>query len=161
MKELPGDDFEKLRRGSNLAFRMTGENPADDGLDGARRRQVEPAAARRELEAAAPTVRRIHRASDEPAALEPLEDSGDGTGVEPQDSREGARGHSGSAPEHSQGHPLRAGQPQGRLHPLRKRLEPMIERPDEPHEIEDLAERGASAGLRGRLHAGDLRTPLI
>ena len=71
-----------------------------------------------------------------------------------------ARGHSRAAPEHSERDSLGAGQAQGSLHPLGQGLEPVVERPDEPHEVEDLAELGSGVDSSSSSCVND-RTQLI
>lgn len=153
MEERLRDDFEKRRCGPNPGFRMPRENPADHGFHRSRRRDVEAAAARRELEVTATAVRRVYRPPDEPAALESLEDSRERARMETKDSRESTRRQPRRSPEHAQRHALGAGQAQRRLHSFGEGLEPVVERPDEPHEVEDLAELGSGVDSSRLRHA--------
>jgi hypothetical protein len=117
---------------------MPGQNAADDGFYGMRRGHVEAAAARREFEPAPTAVRWIEGSADEPAALEPVENPRERARVKAENRRETARSHPRSAPEDPERHALRAREADRRLHPLREGLKPVVERPDEAHELEDV-----------------------
>jgi hypothetical protein len=76
-----------------------------------------------------------------------------------QDPGEGAGGDPGPTAEDAEGHPLRACESDGGLHPFRERLEAVVESPDEAHEVEDLAEVYHLSARR--LHTVDDLTTLI
>jgi hypothetical protein len=119
---------------------MTGENPADDGFDGAGRRDVETPATGAEREPGPAPVIGIGRPANEPFLLQAVEDAGQRARVNAEDPGESARRDAGSTPEDAQGDALRAREPEGGVHALGHGLQPVVERPDEAHEVEHLAE---------------------
>src|SRR4051812_27676288 len=89
--QLRGEGGEELLRDRGLV-RRAGEHPPHGGFDGPRLQRVDLAAPRGEREEGAPGIVRIALPGDDPAGLEPAEDSGQRARVHAEDLREGPGG---------------------------------------------------------------------
>ena len=118
------------------------ERAADRRLDGAGAERRRARAPRRSARAGRGARRSGSGAADDEAApLEPLQDAGERARVEVEDLRTTSPGgDAGEAPDDAHDEPLRRGDAERRLHPLRGGLERVVERPERPHEVEHGAE---------------------
>ena len=101
----------------------------------------------REPEDGAATVPGVAAPREPAPALHPSEDSRERAGVQVEDLRQLPRGDRRKASEHADDEALGAGQAQRRRHPLRPALQAVVDRPEQPHELEGLAGRRQGARL--------------
>src|SRR3954469_612994 len=134
--QLRGEGGEELLRDRGLVPRA-GEHPPDGGFDGPRLQRVDLAAPRGEREEGAPGIVRIALPGEDPAGLEPAEDSGQRARVHAEDLREGPRRDARGASHYAHHQPLRPRDAVRRFQPFRDRLETVVDGPELLHELED------------------------
>jgi hypothetical protein len=121
----------------------------DGHLHGPRPGNVDAPALLRNPEKRPATIVWIGPPPKEPLTLQALQDSGERARVYVQESGNLTgrdAGEAGHDPDHQS---LRPGDPDGCVHPLGSLLQSMIEGPDQPHEIQDLAQ-GRQGSIEGR-----------
>ena len=147
-----GQGQQDATRGQDLLPRQRGEGPLHQRLDRPGCLHVETPPRGRKPENGAAAVPRILSARDQPPPFQPPEDAGEGAGVQVQDVSQLPRGDRRKPSHDANDEALGTRDPKGHRHSLRAPLQPVIDRPEQPHELERLPERrqGRARGTRLR-----------
>jgi hypothetical protein len=130
-----------LGRDCDAPGRLAPDDAADRAFDGPGVHAVHPLPARREPEEGAAAVGGIAHPIEEAVIHQPREHAGKGARVQVEQRRQLASGHARLPPNRANHQPLGPRDAQARPHPLGPRLQGMIERPEQAHELEGVGRR--------------------
>jgi hypothetical protein len=128
-----------LPRALELRPRRPGDHPFHGRLDRARPGGVDTSAFLRDAQESPSAIPGIRPSPDEALPLETLEDSGQRARIDVQELGNLARGDARKPGHDADDQTLRARDADRRLHAFRRRLQGVIDSPDQPHELEHLA----------------------
>ncbi len=135
-----------------FGFPVQGERGGNGTFDRSRRSAQMPYRARLQPQAGAPAVARIALPLQVSSRDEPLQDAGNRARMQSEDVRQIACGEIGKLTDHPQHQPLRHRDAHLLRHPLRHSLEVVLDRPEQPHELqrrlENIGTPGRCVGAR-------------
>ena len=147
---------EQRTRGGVFIRVTSSEYAPYHGLSGVRLQPVDGAPPRREGETHASAVARIRCARDQASSRETGEYTRQRAWMQDERGSQVASRDAWKLPDDADHQPLRAGDPESLPHPLRDALKPMIDRPEQAHELEHSAQ-GARGGRP--THVGRILLP--
>jgi hypothetical protein len=151
---LPGEPPEYASGGCSIASAYTPKRRRYRGLYGAAVGVVDPGAARAETETRATLIAWIVHTREQSLCNQPLEDTGERAGVDVKQCGEVAGGEAREQTGDAKDEPLRSGHPNVRAHAFRRLVQPVDERPQQSHELQDVRKRLGDDRRTNRVHAG-------
>ncbi len=152
--QLPGEPFEYASGCCAITRAHTPKRGRDRGLYGATVGVVDSGASRAETETRATLIARIVDTSEQSLGNQPLEDTGQRAGVYVEQCGEVAGGEPREQTGDAKDEPLRSGHSNVRAHAFGLLVQPVDERPQQSHELQDVRKSLGDDRRTNRVHAG-------
>ena len=150
---MPGEPFEYASGCGSITRTHTPKRRRDRGLYGAAVGVVDSRAARAETETRATLIARIVDTFEQPLCNQPLEDTGQCAGVHVEQCGEVAGGEPREQTGDAKDEPLRSGHSNVRAHAFGFLVQPVDERPQQSHELQDVRKSLGDYRRTNRAHA--------